>query len=63
MSMYVCMDMDMWKMEMAMHATLSNNAQAHPPHKITHVNQPWCEMCGYTLEEASDLPNLILPRN
>ena len=22
---------------------------------ITHVNQPWCEMCGYTLEEVEGL--------
>jgi len=34
--------------------------QAHPPHKITHVNQPWCEMCGYTLEEVEGLTNSIL---
>lgn len=34
--------------------------QAQPPHKITHVNQPWCEMCGYTLEEVEGLTNSIL---
>ena len=25
-------------------------SQAQPPYAITHVNQPWQEMCGYTLE-------------
>merc|ERR1719213_867436 len=34
--------------------------QAHPPHKITHVNHPWCEMCGYTMEEVEGLTNSIL---
>ena len=24
--------------------------QAQHPYAITHVNQQWCEMCGYTLE-------------
>jgi len=31
-----------------------------PPYTITHVNQPWCEMCGYTLEEVEGLTNSIL---
>lgn len=34
--------------------------QATPPYAITHVNQPWCEMCGYTLEEVEGLTNNIL---
>jgi len=34
--------------------------QPHPPYAITHVNQPWCEMCGYTQEEVEGLPNAIL---
>ena len=34
--------------------------QAEPPYAITHVNQPWCEMCGYTLEEVEGLTNSIL---
>jgi len=51
---------------MTMSEALSNTTdaivmtQAHPPHKITHVNQPWCEMCGYTLEEVEGLTNSIL---
>ena len=34
--------------------------QPTPPYAITHVNQPWCEMCGYTLEEVEGLTNAIL---
>lgn len=34
--------------------------QPYPPYLITHVNQPWCEMCGYTQEEVEGLPNAIL---
>jgi PAS domain S-box-containing protein len=34
--------------------------QPHPPYAITHVNQPWCEMCGYTLEEVEGMTNSIL---
>jgi len=34
--------------------------QAAPPYAITHVNQPWCEMCGYSLEEVEGLTNNIL---
>lgn len=30
------------------------------PYKITHVNQPWVVMCGYTQEEVEGLPNSIL---
>jgi len=34
--------------------------EAKEPYNITHVNQPWCEMCGYTLEEVEGLTNSIL---
>ena len=34
--------------------------QPHYPYNITHVNQPWCDMCGYTQEEVEGLPNSIL---
>jgi len=34
--------------------------QAHHPFAITHVNQPWCVMCGYTQEEVEGVPNSIL---
>jgi PAS domain S-box-containing protein len=34
--------------------------QPFPPYAITHVNAPWCEMCGYTLEEVQGGPNSIL---
>uniref|UniRef100_A0A7S0PV59 PAS domain-containing protein n=1 Tax=Coccolithus braarudii TaxID=221442 RepID=A0A7S0PV59_9EUKA len=34
--------------------------QATPPFAITHVNQPWCEMCGYSLEEVEGLTNSFL---
>jgi len=34
--------------------------QAQPPYAITHVNQPWSEMCGYTLEEVEGLSNKLL---
>lgn len=34
--------------------------QPYPPYAITHVNQPWCEMCGYTNEEVEGFPNAIL---
>jgi len=34
--------------------------EAKPPYAITHVNQPWQEMCGYTLEEVEGLTNSIL---
>lgn len=30
------------------------------PHVITHPNQPWLEMCGYTLEEVEGHTNKIL---
>ena len=30
------------------------------PYNITHVNTPWCEMCGYTQEDVEGLPNSIL---
>jgi len=30
------------------------------PHRIVHPNQPWLEMCGYTLEEVEGLTNKIL---
>jgi len=30
------------------------------PHVITHPNQAWCEMCGYTLEEVEGLTNSII---
>ena len=30
------------------------------PHVITHANQPWLEMCGYTQEEVEGLTNEIL---
>ena len=33
---------------------------AAPPHVITHPNQPWLEMCGYTLEEVEACTNKIL---
>ena len=32
----------------------------HFPHQIIHPNQPWLEMCGYTLEEVEGLTNKIL---
>lgn len=39
--------------------------EAKEPYNITHVNQPWCEMCGYTLEvrssPAAPLPQLPPP--
>ena len=34
--------------------------QPFPPYAITHVNAPWCEMCGYTQEEVEGHPNSIL---
>jgi len=34
--------------------------QATPPYGITHVSQPWQEMCGYTLEEVEGLTSAIL---
>lgn len=34
--------------------------QPHPPYKITHVNEPWTEMCGYTQEEVEGHTNAIL---
>ena len=34
--------------------------QPFPPYAITHVNQPWCEMCGYTAEEVQGQSNAIL---
>ena len=34
--------------------------QPHHPYAITHVNQPWCVMCGYTQEEVEGMPNSIL---
>lgn len=34
--------------------------QPTPPYAITHVNQPWSEMCGYTIEEVEGLTNSIL---
>lgn len=34
--------------------------QPHPPYNITHVNEPWCVMCGYTQEEVEGQPNSIL---
>ena len=30
------------------------------PHEILHPNQPWVEMCGYTLEEVEGLTNKVL---
>jgi len=30
------------------------------PHEIMHPNQPWLEMCGYTLEEVEGLTNKVL---
>lgn len=30
------------------------------PHRITHPNEPWLEMCGYTLEEVEGLTNKVL---
>jgi len=33
---------------------------AEYPHAIIHPNQPWLEMCGYTLEEVEGLTNKIL---
>jgi len=30
------------------------------PHEIMHPNQPWLEMCGYTLEEVEGLTNQVL---
>ena len=35
-------------------------AQAIPPHQIIHANSPWCEMCGYAMEEVEGLTNSIL---
>ena len=39
--------------------------EAKEPWRILHVNQPWCEMCGYTLEvrssPAAPLPQLPPP--
>ena len=49
-----------------MHDALNNTTDAvvmtqpFPPYAITHVNAPWCEMCGYTQEEVEGLPNSIL---
>lgn len=34
--------------------------QPHPPYMITHVNEPWSKMCGYTNEEVEGMPNSIL---
>jgi len=34
--------------------------EPHPPYCITHVNQRWSEMCGYTLEEVEGQTNKIL---
>ena len=34
--------------------------EAKEPWRILHVNQPWCEMCGYTLEARSS-PAVPLP--
>lgn len=34
--------------------------QPHAPYAITHVNGPWVEMCGYTLEEVEGLTNRVL---
>lgn len=34
--------------------------QATHPYKIMHANKPWCEMCGYTMEEVEGLTNAIL---
>mmetsp|Transcript_20642 Transcript_20642/g.52550 ORF Transcript_20642/g.52550 Transcript_20642/m.52550 type:complete len:328 (+) Transcript_20642:58-1041(+) len=34
--------------------------QPHPPYKITHVNQPWVEMCGYTQEDVEGKTNSLL---
>ena len=31
-----------------------------PPHAILHPNQPWLEMCGYTMEEVEGLTNKVL---
>mmetsp|Transcript_40342 Transcript_40342/g.91376 ORF Transcript_40342/g.91376 Transcript_40342/m.91376 type:complete len:295 (-) Transcript_40342:723-1607(-) len=33
---------------------------SNPPYAITHVNQRWSEMCGYTLEEVEGHTNRIL---
>ena len=32
----------------------------NPPHVITHPNQAWLQMCGYTAEEVEGLTNSIL---
>jgi len=34
--------------------------QPFPPYKITHVNQPWIEMCGYTQEDVEGRTNALL---
>mmetsp|Transcript_102394 Transcript_102394/g.141560 ORF Transcript_102394/g.141560 Transcript_102394/m.141560 type:complete len:206 (-) Transcript_102394:291-908(-) len=34
--------------------------EARPPYAITHVNAPWCKMCGYTQEEVEGQTNSIL---
>ena len=34
--------------------------QPQPPYKITHVNEPWTIMCGYTQEEVEGHTNAIL---
>ena len=34
--------------------------QPYPPYKITHVNAPWVEMCGYTQEEVEGRTNALL---
>ena len=45
---------------------LSNSTQPlvlcdkNAPHTILHPNQPWLEMCGYTLEEVQGLTNKLL---
>ncbi|KAL1506887.1 hypothetical protein AB1Y20_007752 [Prymnesium parvum] len=51
-----------WRLEDALHNTTDAvvMTQAHHPYAITHVNQPWCEMCGYTLEEVEGVSNKIL---
>jgi len=52
--------------KLQLHAALNNSTDplvlcsATYPHQILHPNQPWLEMCGYSLEEVEGLTNKIL---
>ena len=49
-----------------LHEVLANNSDPivlcskDYPHQIIHPNQPWLEMCGYTLEEVEGRTNKLL---